>query len=175
MGNAKSGCFANRRPAVIWLQVVPVADVLSTRTSSSSATDGTDPHALEVGAGERGPGRAMGPSTILVTSVETGLDSIGLMAVTDDRRGWSRRRCCRSRPTAGGDLTAALDRRPPRDRSAEQALSSAPSPRSTPCSATLDSGERELRLIVAQDALAQPAREFEALRSARTGLATVAA
>ena len=61
-----------------------------------------------------------------------------------------------------GDLTAALFTAHLKETgSAADALGSTASSVYAVLKATLDSGERELRIIAAQDAIADPAREFE--------------
>jgi pyridoxine kinase len=61
-----------------------------------------------------------------------------------------------------GDLTAALFTAHLKETgSAADALASTVSSVYAVLKATVDSGERELRLIAAQDAIAHPAREFE--------------
>src|SRR6187399_330992 len=76
MGNATSGCFVDPAiPPIIREQVVPVADILTPNQFELGFLTGTDPHALDEVLASADAARAMGPSTILVTSVETGDDS----------------------------------------------------------------------------------------------------
>ncbi|MGZ5400650.1 MAG: pyridoxal kinase PdxY [Nocardioides sp.] len=163
MGNAKSGCFVNPEiPPIIRSQVVPVADVLTPNQFELGFLTDTDPHTLEEVLNSADLARAMGPSTILVTSVETGDDSIGLMAVTDDGAWLVETPLLPIKANGSGDLTAALFTAHLHDTgSPGEAVARTVSSVYAVLQATLDSGERELRLIAAQDAIASPACEFE--------------
>ncbi len=163
MGNARSGCFVNPEiPPVIRSQVVPVADVLTPNQFELGFLTDTDPHSLEEVLASADLARAMGPSTILVTSVETGEDSIGLMAVTDDGAWLVETPLLPIKANGSGDLTAALFTAHLHETgSAEQAVARTVSSVHAVLRATIDAGERELRLIAAQDAIAHPACEFE--------------
>ena len=163
MGNAKSGCFVNPEiPPIIRSQVVPVADVLTPNQFELGFLTDTDPHSLEQVLESADLARAMGPSTILVTSVETGDDSIGLMAVTDDGAWLVETPLLPMKANGSGDLTAALFTAHLHDTgSPEQAVARTVSSVYAVLQATLDSDERELRLIAAQDAIASPACDFE--------------
>ena len=166
MGNAKSGCFVNPEiPPIIRSQVVPVADVLTPNQFELGFLTDTDPHSLEEVLESADLARAMGPSTILVTSVETGEDSIGLMAVTDDGAWLVETPLLPMKANGSGDLTAALFTAHLHETgSAEQAVARTVSSVYAVLQQTLDSGDRELRLIAAQDAIAEPACEFEVRR-----------
>jgi len=163
MGNAKSGCFVNPEiPPIIRSQVVPVADVLTPNQFELGFLTDTDPHTLEEVLESADLARAMGPSTILVTSVETGDQSIGLMAVTDDGAWLVETPLLPMKANGSGDLTAALYTAHLRTTgSPAEALARTASSVYAVLRATLESGERELRLIAAQDAIASPASEFE--------------
>ncbi len=163
MGNAKSGCFVNPEiPPIIRSQVVPVADVLTPNQFELGFLTDTDPHSLPEVLDSADLARAMGPSTILVTSVETGDDSIGLMAVTDDGAWLVETPLLPMKANGSGDITAALfTAHLHATGSPELAVARTVSSVYAVLQATLDSGERELRLIAAQDAIASPACEFE--------------
>jgi pyridoxine kinase len=166
MGNARSGCFVNPEiPPIILEQVVPVADVLTPNQFELGFLTGTDPHTLEEVLESADAARAMGPSTILVTSVETGEDTIGLMAV-DDAGAWLvETPLLPMKANGSGDLTAALFTAHLHDSgSAEVAVARTVSSVYAVLRDTLESGERELRLVAAQDAIASPAEEFEVTR-----------
>ena len=164
MGNAKSGCFVNPEiPPIIREQVVPVADVLTPNQFELGFLTGTDPHALDEVLESADAARAMGPSTILVTSVETGEDTIGLMAVDDDGAWLVETPLLPMKANGSGDITAALFTAHLHETgSARQAVERTVSSVHAVLRRTLESGERELRLIDAQDAIAQPATEFQA-------------
>ncbi len=163
MGNAKSGCFVNPEiPPIIRSQVVPVADVLTPNQFELGFLTDTDPHSLSEVLESADLARAMGPSTILVTSVETGDDSIGLMAVTDDGAWLVETPLLPMKANGSGDITAALfTAHLHTTGSPELAVARTVSSVYAVLQATLDSGERELRLVAAQDAIASPAAEFE--------------
>ena len=164
MGNAASGCFVNPEiPPIIREQVVPVADVLTPNQFELGFLTGTDPHALDEVLASADAARAMGPSTILVTSVETGDDTIGLMAVDDDGAWLVETPLLPMKANGSGDITAALFTAHLHETgSARQAVERTVSSVHAVLRQTLESGERELRLIDAQDAIARPATEFEA-------------
>ena len=134
------------------------------RASSSRHTEphtDTDPHSLEEVLASADLARAMGPSTILVTSVETGGDTIGLMAVDDDGAWLVETPLLPLKANGSGDITAALFTAHLNETgSAADALGRTASSVFAVLKETLDSGERELRLIAAQDAIASPAGEF---------------
>ena len=109
--------------------------------------------------------RAMGPSTILVTSVETGEGTIGLMAVTGDGAWLVETPRLPMKSNGSGDITAALFTAHLHETGdPDVALARTVSSVFAVLKATLESGERELRLVAAQDAIASPACEFEVQR-----------
>ncbi len=166
MGNATSGCFVDPEiPPIIREQVVPVADILTPNQFELGFLTGTDPHSLDEVLASADAARAMGPSTILVTSVETGDDTIGLMAVDDEGAWLVETPMLPMKANGSGDLTAALFTAHLHETgSAERAVARTVSSVYAVLQATLDSGERELRLVAAQDAIAHPAEEFEVRR-----------
>ncbi len=168
MGNARSGCFVNPEiPPVIREQVVPVADILTPNQFELGFLTGTDPHTLEEVLASADAARALGPSTILVTSVETGEDTIGLMAVDGDGAWLVETPLLPMKANGSGDITAALFTAHLHETgSAATAVSRTVSSVYAVLKETLESGERELRLVAAQDAIASPAEEF-AVRQVR--------
>ena len=170
MGNATSGCFVDPAiPPVIKERVVPVADVLTPNQFELGFMTDTDPRTLEEVLESADLARAMGPSTILVTSVETepldGGDSIGLMAVDSDGAWLVTTPRLPMKANGSGDITAALFTAHLHDTgSAAAAVERTASSVFAVLRATLDSGERELRLVAAQDAIAHPEGEFSAVQ-----------
>lgn len=166
MGNAKSGCFVNPEiPPVIREKVVPVADILTPNQFELGFMTDTDPHTLDEVLESADRARAMGPSTILVTSVETGEDTIGLMAVNDEGAWLVETPLLPMKANGSGDITAALFTAHLHDTgSAEVAVGRTVSSVYAVLQDTLESGERELRLVAAQDAIASPSEEFEVTR-----------
>ena len=166
MGNATSGCFVNPEiPPIIRERVVPVADVITPNQFELGFLTGTTPATLDEVLASADLARAMGPSTILVTSVETGEGTIGLMAVTGDGAWLVETPRLPMKANGSGDITAALFTAHLHETGApDVALARTVSSVFAVLKETLESGERELRLIDAQEAIASPACEFEVRR-----------
>jgi pyridoxine kinase len=163
MGNATSGCFVNPEiPPIIRERVVPVADVITPNQFELGFLTDTTPSSLDEVLASADLARAMGPSTVLVTSVETGDDSIGLLAVTDDGGWLVETPRLPMKANGSGDVTAALfTAHLHTTGSPAEALAATTSSVFDLLQTTLDSGERELRLIQSQDAFAHPRMQFE--------------
>jgi len=166
MGNAASGCFVDPAiPPIIRERVVPVADIITPNQFELGFLTDTDPSTLEETLGAADLARAMGPSTILVTSVEQPdrpADTIEMMVVTGDGAWIVQTPKLPMKANGSGDLTAALfTAHVHTTGSPAEALARTASSVYAVLKATLESGERELRLIAAQDAIADPACEFE--------------
>lgn len=103
MGNARSGCFvAPEIPELLRDRVVPAADLITPNQFELGYLTGTEPSTIESTLASADLARAMGPSTVLITSVERPDAEEGTleMAVVDEQgRGSCRPRGCRSRPT----------------------------------------------------------------------------
>ena len=92
MGNARSGCFVNPEiPPIIREKVVPVADILTPNQFELGFLTGheglSEAAPIEAILAAADAARAMGPSTVLVTSVEragASEDEIEMIAVTDE-------------------------------------------------------------------------------------------
>ena len=166
MGNAKSGCFVDPAiPPIIREKVVPVADLITPNQFELGFLTDTSPASLESTLDSADAARAMGPASVLVTSVErpdAPEDTIEMLAV-DDAGAWIvQTPRLPMKANGSGDLTAALYTAHLRTTgSPAEALARTASSVYAVLRATLDSGERELRLIAAQDAIAEPACEFE--------------
>jgi pyridoxine kinase len=166
MGNATSGCFVDPAiPPIIREQVVPVADIITPNQFELGFLTHTAPEDLASTLDSADAARALGPATVLVTSVlRPGRpeDTIELLAVTDDGAWVARTPRLPMKANGSGDLTAALFTAHLRESgSAADALATTVSSVYAVLKATLESGERELRIIDAQEAIAHPAREFE--------------
>ncbi len=166
MGNATSGCFVDPAiPPIIREQVVPVADVITPNQFELGFLTGTSPDTLASTLDSADAARDLGPSTVLVTSFlrpDRPDDTIELLAVTADGAWSVRTPRLPMKANGSGDLTAALFTAHLKETgSAADALASTVSSVYAVLKATLDSGERELRIIAAQGAIADPAREFE--------------
>ena len=169
MGNAVSGCFVDPAiPPIIRERVVPVADLITPNQFELGFLTGTEPSTLEEVLVSADLARAMGPSTILVTSVEQPGrpdDTIEMMAVTSDGAWLVQTPRLPLKANGSGDLTTALfTAHLHTTGSPADALARTASSVLAVLKATLKSGERELRLIAAQDAIASPACEFEVHR-----------
>lgn len=166
MGNAKSGCFVDPAlPPVIREQVVPVADVITPNQFELGFLTGTEPAGLDQLLESADLARGMGPRTVLVTSVETGPGTIGLLAVTDDGAWLVDTPLLPIKANGSGDLTAALFTAHLHETgSAVAAVTRTVSSVHAVLRETLASGERELRLVSAQRDIAEPACEFEVRR-----------
>jgi pyridoxine kinase len=173
MGNADSGCFVDPAiPELIRDQVVPRADVIT-------------PNQFELGyltgrlEGERRPSldaileaadaaRAMGPATVLITSMEHAdqpEDTLEMAVVTGDGAWTVRTPRLAMHANGSGDVTAALfsahlgeTGRP------DEALARTASSVFDLLVNTLESGARELQLVESQAAYAEPRMQFEVER-----------
>ena len=169
MGNATSGCFVDPAiPPIIRERVVPVADLITPNQFELGFLTGTEPSGLEEILASADLARAMGPATVLVTSVERPdrpADTIEMLAVTGDAAWIVQTPRLPMKANGSGDITAALFTAHLRTiGSPADALARTASSVFAVLRATLESGERELRLVAAQDAIATPACEFEVTR-----------
>jgi pyridoxine kinase len=169
MGNAKSGCFvAPEIPDLLRDRVVPVADIITPNQFELGYLTGTEPSTLESTLEAVDLARAMGPSTILVTSVERpdrDPDTIEMLAV-DEAGAWSiRTPYLPFKANGSGDVTAALSSAHYRATGdAAAALERTASSVFDLIELTHRSGERELQLIQAQESYAHPRLQFAAER-----------
>jgi pyridoxine kinase len=166
MGNATSGCFVDPAiPPVIRAQVVPVADIITPNQFELGFLTDTSPDSLRTTLDSADAARELGPSTVLVTSMlrpDRPEDTIEMLAVTDDGAWSVRTPRLPMKVNGSGDLTSALFTAHLKETgSAADALAATASSVYAVLSATLESGERELRIIAAQDAIAHPDCEFE--------------
>lgn len=167
MGNATSGCFVDPAiPPIIRERVVPKADLITPNQFELGFLTDTTPASLEETLSSADLARAMGPSTVLVTSVFNGdaetAETIGMLAVTGEGAWLVETPRLPMKANGSGDLTAALFTAHLHETgSPDEALARTASSVYAVLKATLESGERELRLVAAQDAIAHPACEFE--------------
>lgn len=171
MGNAKSGCFvAPAIPELLRERVVPVADIITPNQFELGFLTGTEPDTLESTLDSVDAARAMGPGTILVTSVERPdrePDTIEML-VADDSGAWIvQTPLLPMKANGSGDVTAALfTAHYVRTRDAADALARTASSVFDLLQRTFDSGERELQLVESQEAYAHPRLQF-AVRQVR--------
>ena len=125
----------------------------------------TEPDTLESTLASADAAMAMGPSTVLVTSVlrpDRPDDTIEMLAVTDAGAWGVRTPRLPIKANGSGDLTAALFTAHLRSTgSPAEALGLTASSVVGVLRATIDAGERELQIVLGQDAIASPAGEFE--------------
>jgi len=169
MGNAKSGCFvAPEIPHLLRDKVVPVADIITPNQFELGFLTGTEPLDLESTFASVDLARAMGPSTVLVTSVEQPNREPGTveMLAADDSGAWLiQTPHLPFKANGSGDVTAALFSAHYRSTGdARLALERTASSVFDLIDATYRSGERELQLIESQEAFAHPRLQFAAVQ-----------
>ena len=167
MGNAKSGCFvAPAIPVLLREKVVPVADIITPNQFELGFLTETDPDTLDSTLASADLARAMGPRTVLVTSVERPDREEGTieMLAVDDNGAWIvQTPHLPMKANGSGDVTAALfTAHYVETGSAQIALERTASSVYDLLKATLDSGDRELQLVEAQEFYANPRMQFAA-------------
>lgn len=167
MGNAKSGCFvAPAIPELLRERVVPVADIITPNQFELGFLTHTEPDTLESTLASVDIARDMGPLTVLVTSVERPDREEGTieMLAADDAGAWIvQTPHLPMKANGSGDVTAALfTAHYVSTGSAQVALERTASSVFDLLQLTLDSGDRELKLIEAQESYAHPKMQFSA-------------
>ncbi len=166
MGNAKSGCFVDPAiPPVIRERVVPRADLITPNQFELGFLTDTRPDTLESTLASADAAMAMGPSTVLITSVQRPdrpADTLEMMVVTGEGAWLAQTPYLPLKANGSGDVTAALFTAHLHETgSPAEALGRTTSSVFDLLKNTLDSGERELRLIASQDTFAEPRMQFE--------------
>ena len=166
MGNAKSGCFVHPAiPILLRERVVPAADLITPNQFELGYLTGTEPRTIEETLASVDLARDLGPSTVLVTSVErpdAPADTIEMMAVTDDGAWIVQTPRLAMKANGSGDVTAALfTAHLLSTGDPAVALARTSSSVFDLLQNTLDSGERELQLVQSQESLAHPRMQFE--------------
>ena len=166
MGNAKSGCFvAPTIPILLREKVVPAADIITPNQFELGFLTETDPDTLESTLESVDKARAMGPSVVLVTSVERPdrpEGTIEMLAVTPDGAWIVQTPQLPFKANGSGDVTAALFSAQLRGSGdAASALGRTAASVFELLENTLNSGERELQLIESQEAYVSPKHLFE--------------
>jgi len=167
MGNAKSGCFvAPEIPLLLRDRVVPVADIITPNQFELGYLTDTDPASLESTLASVDLARAMGPSTVLVTSVERADREPGTieMLAVDASGAWIvQTPYMPYKANGSGDVTAALFTAHYRETgSASVALERTASSVFDLIELTHRAGDRELQLVQAQEFYAHPRMQFTA-------------
>lgn len=165
MGNAKSGCFvAPAIPVLLRERVVPAADIITPNQFELGFLTETEPADLDSTLASVDAARAMGPRTVLVTSVERPERPEGTieMLAADDAGAWIvRTPHIPMKANGSGDVTAALFTAHYRSTgSAAEALARTTSSVFDLLTRTHESGERELQLVESQEAYAHPRMQF---------------
>ncbi len=141
--------------------MVPAADVITPNQFELGFLTDTEPRTLDETLDSADRAMAMGPSTVLVTSVErpdAPADTIEMMAVTGEGAWIVQTPRLPMKANGSGDVTAALfTAHLHTTGSPGEALAATVSSVFDLLQATLDSGERELRLIAGPGRLRAPA------------------
>ena len=168
MGNASSGCFVHPDiPPLLRERVVPHADVITPNQFELGFLTGTEPETLEEILASAELARKMGPRTVLVTSVQRAdrpADTTEMVAVDDDGAWIVQTPQLPLKANGSGDVTSALFTAHLLASDAPTALARTAASVFALLEETLRSGERELRLVAAQDAFVDPPTSFEVNR-----------
>lgn len=168
LGNAKSGCHvAPEVQDLIRDRVTPRADLITPNQFELGFLTGTSPDSLDSTLASVEQLRALGPDTVLVTSVERpereGDEVMEMLAVVGDESWIIETPKLPIKANGSGDVTAALfTAHLGRTGDPGEALARTASSVFTLLENTLASGHRELRLVESQDAFAQPEMQFAA-------------
>ncbi len=165
IGNATRGCFVDPAiPPVLREHVVPHADVITPNQFELGFLTGTAPDSLQSTLASADAALAMGPSTVLVTSVlrpDRPDDTVEMLAVSGDGAWSVRTPLLPIAANGSGDLTSALFTAHLRTTgSPAEALARTASSVIGVLRVTIASGEPELQIVNGQDAIASPTDEF---------------
>lgn len=169
MGNAKSGCFvAPAIPVLLRERVVPVADIITPNQFELGFLTGTSPDTIASTLDSVDTARAMGPRTVLVTSVERPdreAETLEMLVANDDGAWIVQTPRIPMKANGSGDVTAALfTAHYTATADAALALARTASSVFDLLARTHDSGERELQLVESQEVYAHPRMQFEVTR-----------
>lgn len=169
MGNAKSGCFVHPDiPVLLRERVVPRADLITPNQFELGFLTGTEPGDLASTLAAVDAARALGPTTVLVTSVlqpDRPEGTIEMLAVQGDGAWIVRTEHLPIKCNGSGDVTAALfTTHLLQTGDAALALGRTASSVWDLVKRTLDAGARELQLVQAQEEIAHPRMQFEVAR-----------
>jgi pyridoxine kinase len=166
MGDVGRGMFVRPGiPEFMRDSVVPRADIITPNHFELDFLAGRETHGLDELLEAVDVVRDRGPRDVLVTSVlheDLGDDALDVVAVSDEGAWAVTTPLLPITPNGGGDITAALYLAHLRtSRSPATALASTVSSVYAVLDATLAAGTRELQLVAAQDAIAEPPDNFE--------------
>jgi pyridoxine kinase len=165
MGNAKSGCFvAPAIPVLLRERVVPVADIITPNQFELGFLTETEPDTIATTVASADAARAMGPRTVLVTSVERPdrePDTIEMMVVDDSGAWIVQTPLLPLKANGSGDVTAALfTAHYLATRDAAEALARTTSSVWDLLRVTHEAQSRELQLVESQEYYAHPRMQF---------------
>jgi pyridoxine kinase len=165
MGNAASGCFVHPAiPVLLRERVVPHADVITPNQFELGFLTETDPGDLDSTLDSVEQVRAMGPSTVLVTSVlrpDRPEGTIEMLAVQGDGAWIVQTPHLPLKANGSGDVTAALFTAHLLDTAdAGVALGRTVSSVFDLLERTHESGRRELQVVQSQAQIANPRMQF---------------
>lgn len=175
MGNAKSGCHVSDDiPPLLRDRVVPVADVITPNQFELGYLTGREATDLESTLAAAHAAREMGPEAVLVTSVlrpNRNEDEIEMLAVNGSGAWLVATPYLPMKRNGSGDVTAALFvgnllRGRGIDGDLSVALSNTAASIFELLKVTLETGNRELELIRAQEAYVHPEQRFEVTKVA---------
>lgn len=166
MGNAKSGCFVSDLiPPLLRDKVVPVADIITPNQFELSYLTGVEASTIDSTLAAVDAARAMGPHTVLVTSVlrpDRDENTIEMIAVNDNGAWKVQTPFINTKRNGSGDVTAALfTGHYIRSNDAADALARTASAVYDLIELTHARDSRELLLIDAQDRFAEPQLQFK--------------
>ncbi|GAB2744032.1 pyridoxal kinase PdxY [Nocardioides pakistanensis] len=166
MGDVGRGFFVRPGiPEFMRDKVVPAADVITPNQFELAFLAGTEAETLEHVVAAANAVRATGPNTVLVTSVitdETPDDALDMVAVSDAGAWRARTPRLPINPPGAGDLTSAVFlANLLAGHDLPTALARTTSSVYAVMEATAEAGSREMRIVASQDALADPAMQFE--------------
>jgi pyridoxine kinase len=166
MGNATSGCFVHPDiPVLLRDRVVPQADLITPNQFELGYLTGTEPTDLDSTLASVDAARALGPVTVLVTSVlrpDAPADTVEMLAVHGHEAWLVQTPRLPMKANGSGDVTAALfTAHLLQTGDAGVALGRTVSSVFDLLTNTHESGRRELQLVQSQDAIAHPRMQFE--------------
>lgn len=167
MGNAKSGCFVSDEiPPLLRDKVVPMADIITPNQFELGYLTGKEATDLESTLASVEAARDIGPSTVLVTSVqrpEREDDNTIEMIVVNGQGSWIvTTPYLPFKRNGSGDVTAALfTGHYLATGDAELALGKTAASVYDLLLTTYEADSRELELIAAQESFVNPAAQFE--------------
>ncbi|QIK61827.1 pyridoxal kinase PdxY [Leucobacter viscericola] len=165
LGNATSGCHVSPEVQdLIRDRVVPHADLIAPNQFELGFITGTSPDSLSSTLEAADKARAIGPRTILVKNVvrpDRDPDTVEMLAVTDDGAWIVQTPQLPGKANGSGDVTTALfTAHLLRSGDAADALARTAASVFELLEITAASGQRELQLIAAQEAYANPSMRF---------------